>query len=344
MTTFVAVVEKGGLSAAARHLGIAPPTVTRQIQTLEERIGVRLLQRTTRKFILTEAGQAFYERGVKILDDVKEADAVAHAYQTTAKGIVRLNSSPTISKEVSTLVARYVALNPGTSFDLTTSSELIDLFDNRTDVAIRDDPIPESSLVVRRLASSEWTPCASPGYVGSHGMPILLEELAEHNCLVYVSGQRSGEWQFSDVNGVRSVRVSGSLRSGDPHVLRTAALSDQGIVFLPETMVAEDLDAGQLIRVLNGHSASERVVKAVFPSRRQLPIKVRAFLDFAAIDFGTPSHTELNGSRSNILPYADVECNQLRNLTHLIPNSVSTPYQHRAPSQLAVRATAHPTR
>jgi DNA-binding transcriptional LysR family regulator len=306
MTAFVAVVEKGGFAAAARHLGIAPPTVSQQIQALEERIGARLLQRTTRKSTLTQDGQAFYARGIKILEDIKEADAVANTYHVTAKRTVRLNTSPTLVKDVSTLVARYLTLYPETSFDLTATSDLIDFVDDRIDLAIRDDSVPESSLIVRRLAFAEWTPCASPGYVARHGMPIHPEELAEHNCLVHAIRQGDDQWRFMNGNSAKSIRVSGTLRSSDAQALREAALCDQGLILLPDATVAEDLQTGQLVRILNGYCAEQATVRAVFPSRQRLAPKVRAFLDFAAMDFGTPEFTGTTSHASRNMPYIEV--------------------------------------
>jgi DNA-binding transcriptional LysR family regulator len=287
MTTFVAVVQEGGFTAAARHLSLSPATVTQQIQDLENRIGARLLQRTTRKCALTEAGQAFYERATKILDDVEEADAIANEFHATSRGMVRLNTSPTLCKDVSALVAQYAALHPETSFDLTTTNRIGGLIDDRIDVAIRDDAVAVSSLIVRRLACAEWTACASPGHVARYGLPVHPAELAEHNCLVYARDSDCDEWQFTDDSGTKSIHVSGSLRSNDPHVLRTAALADQGLLLLPDAMVSQDLLTGRLVRVLNGYNAEQATVRAVYPSRRQLSLKVRTFLDFAAKAFGT---------------------------------------------------------
>ena len=286
MTTFITVVEKGGLAAAARHLGLAPATVTQQVHNLEGRIGVRLLQRTTRKSALTPAGQVFFERGVKILKDVREADAIANAYRATAKGTVRLNISPTLSNHVSAMIARYAMRYPDTSFELTTANRMGDLIDGRIDLAIRDDAVADStSLVTRNLGYAEWTPCASPGYVARHGMPSCPEELVEHNCLVYAANQGRDEWRLMDGSGAKSIRISGSLRSADPQILRTAALSDHGVALLPEAMVDADLDAGRLVRVLGGCAVERVSIRALFASRHELALKVRTFLDFAAKDF-----------------------------------------------------------
>jgi DNA-binding transcriptional LysR family regulator len=282
LTTFVMVVEKGGFAAAARHLAVAPATVTRQVLTLEDRVGARLLQRTTRRCTLTEAGQAFYERGAKILDDIREADAIVKAYHATSKGTIRLNTSPTLSKDMSAIIAAYVAAHPETCFDVLTTTQMSDLLGDRIDLAIREDSVPESSMIARSLGSIEWAVCASPGYVARHGMPTLLEELAQHNCLVYARDRDSEVWRFMDPGGAMSVRVSGNLRSGDPHAIRTAALSDQGVALLPDTLVSEDLDLGRLVRVVTRYVPYRTPVRAVYPSRRQLSVKVRTFLDFVA--------------------------------------------------------------
>ena len=289
MTTFVAVVDKGGFAPAARHLAIAPASVTQQIHILERRIGARLLQRTTRKSTLTEAGEAFYQRVIKILADIEEADAIANAFHATSRGTLRLNTSPTLSKDVGALVARYAAVHPETSFDLATTNQMGGLLDERIDLAIRDDSVIESSFIVRRLAYVEWTACASPGYVARHGFPTRPAELAGYNCLVYVRDRDGDDWRFVDHNGRTSVRVSGSLRSSDPHVLRTAALSDQGLVLLPDAMIAEDLQSGRLVRILSEYSAEQATIRAIYPSREQLSLKVRTFLDFAAAAFGATS-------------------------------------------------------
>jgi DNA-binding transcriptional LysR family regulator len=285
MATFVAVVEKGGFAAAARYLSLAPATVTQQIHTLEHRIGARLLQRTTRKSTLTESGHVFYERVVKILEDVEDADAIANAFHATPRGTIRLQTSPTLSQEISVLIARYLAVHPETSFHLAATGQMGNLLDDRIDLAIRDEAVAESSLIVRRLACVEWTACASPGHVARHGLPMHPAELVEHNCLVYDRDRDADEWRFRDPSGSVSIRVSGSLRSGDPQALRMAALSDQGLILLPDAMVSEDLQTGRLVRVLNGYSAERAIIRAVYPSRRQLSLKVRTFLDFAAVAF-----------------------------------------------------------
>jgi hypothetical protein len=172
------------------------------------------------------------------------------------------------------------------------------LVDDRIDLAIRDDSVVESSFIVRRLAYAEWTACASPDHVARHGLPTRPAELANHDCLVYVRGYDCDHWCFVDQSGTKSIPVSGSLRSSDPHVLRTAALSGQGLILLPDAMVSEDLQTGRLVRVLNGYSVQQAIIRAVYPSRRQLCLKVRTFVDFAAAAFGGSTNVDDGQSTS----------------------------------------------
>ena len=151
---------------------------------------------------------------------------------------------------------------------------------------IRDDPVPESSLIVRCLACAEWTPCAALDYVARYGLPARPAELKDHNCLVYARGHDCDEWRFTSEDGEKAIRISGDLRSTDPHAVRTATLAAHGVALLPDAMISKDLQAGRLIRVLSEYSAEPATVRAIYPSRRQLARKVRTFLDFAAASFG----------------------------------------------------------
>jgi DNA-binding transcriptional LysR family regulator len=286
MTTFAAVVERGGFAAAARHLSVAPASVTRHVLALEHRIGARLLHRTTRKCTPTEAGRVFYERGVKILEDIRDADAIASEFHSTSRGTVRIQTSPTLSVDVMGLISRYRAIHPETSFDVTTAAQMGDLLGDGIDLAFRDDPVPESSLIVRCLACAEWTPCAALDYVARYGLPARPAELKDHNCLVYARGHDCDEWRFTSEDGEKAIRISGDLRSTDPHAVRTATLAAHGVALLPDAMISKDLQAGRLIRVLSEYSAEPATVRAIYPSRRQLARKVRTFLDFAAASFG----------------------------------------------------------
>jgi DNA-binding transcriptional LysR family regulator len=301
LTAFVKVVDKGGFAAAARHLDLSPATVMRQVEVLEQRIGARLLNRTTRNSSLTEAGQAFYERCVQILEAIQEAESVANAFHATPQGTLRLNASPTLADHVGTLVGSYVATHPGTIFDLTITERMGGLVDEGFDLAIRDDTIPNSSLIGRRLGSAGWCACGSPGYIAAHGSPSQPADLAGHDCLIYVRYEGVDEWRFTGGNGRQTVRVTGSLRSNDPQAVRTAALAGQGLALLPEVMVAADLRLGRLVRVLRDCPVDQATVRAIFPSRRQLSLKVRTFLDFMAEQFGSARHAEAGSGLESVV-------------------------------------------
>lgn len=282
MTIFVAVVERGGFASAARYLSIAPATVTQRIQGLEHEIGARLLSRTNTRLALTEVGRALYTGGKKTLEDIKEADAIAGEFRASSQGTLRINVSPTLAKTMGDLVSGYARLHPDTVFDLSSTERACSLPDNGFELAIRDDAVSDTKSLVRQLASVEWTVCASPGYVARHGAPALPDELSRFNCLVYGSDRSFDEWIFRDVAGRYPVRVWGRLRSNDPYALRSAALSDDGVVHLPDALVSDDLEAGRLVRVLASYSTEPVAVRAVYPCRRRLSLKVRSFLDFAA--------------------------------------------------------------
>lgn len=294
MTTFVAVVETGGFASAARYLSIAPATVSQRIQGLEHEIGARVLSCTNANWALTEVGRALYKSGKKTLEDIREADAIASEFHASSHGTLRVNVSPTLAKTMGNLVSRYARMHPGTTVVLSSTERACSPLDNGFDLAIRDDAVTDSKSLVRQLASVEWTVCASPGYVGRHGAPAHPDELSQFNCLVYGFDQSFDAWTFRDLAGRYPVRVSGSLRSNDPYALRSAALSDEGVVHLPDALVSDDLEAGHLVRVLASYSTEPVAVRAVYPCRKRLSLKVRSFLDFAAEEMSRPSTVDLH--------------------------------------------------
>jgi DNA-binding transcriptional LysR family regulator len=182
------------------------------------------------------------------------------------------------------------------------------------DLAIRADGLPDSSLISRRLGSASWSACASPGYLARRGEPLRPADLAAHNCLIYAPHWGDGKWCFTDGDCEHGVHVSGSMRSNDPEVLRTAAISGQGLTLLPDISAAADLAAGRLVRVLRGYSVEQAAVYAVFPSGRQIPQKVRSFVDFAVGRFSAlrppgsqPRQAEFDTLASNFAQLALVD-------------------------------------
>src|SRR5215475_2510281 len=182
MATFVKVVESGGFSAAARALGISPSMVTTHVRALEERLAVRLLNRSTRKVSLTEAGHAYYERCLQILTDVEEAERIAEALQSTPRGTLRLNASVAVPPFLAPVIAEFTSIYPDVSISMTMTDRMVDLVEEGFDLAIRTFASPDSSLIVRRIATYRLLVCGSPEYLAKRGTPQRPADLADHNC------------------------------------------------------------------------------------------------------------------------------------------------------------------
>ena len=283
LTAFVRVVDNGGFSAAGRKLNMSTTMVSNHIQALEERLGARLLHRTTRKVSLTEVGRAYYDRATQILSDLEQADDIAGALQSTPRGTLRIYTATHIVPFVAPVVAEFLSSYPDVKVDLNMGERTIDLIDEGFDVAIRLTPPPDSSLIVRSLASWRHVLCCSPAYLEKHGPLRQLSELANYNCVRHVLYPYGDEWRFVDRKGTpASVRISGNLVSNSGDMLRTAALQGVGILLGPGFLVADDLDSGRLIRLLSEYRPVELSMNAVYPHRHHLSAKVRTFIDLLA--------------------------------------------------------------
>ena len=283
LTAFVRVVDNGGFSAAGRKLNMSTTMVSNHIQALEERLGARLLHRTTRKVSLTEVGRAYYDRATQILSDLEQADDIAGALQSTPRGTLRIYTATHIVPFVAPVVAEFLSSYPDVKVDLNMGERTIDLIDEGFDVAIRLTPPPDSSLIVRSLATWRHVLCCSPAYLEKHGPLRQLSELANYNCVRHVLYPYGDEWRFVDRKGTpASVRISGNLVSNSGDMLRTAALQGVGIVLGPGFLVADDLDSGRLVRLLSEYRPVELSMNAVYPHRHHLSAKVRTFIDLLA--------------------------------------------------------------
>jgi len=283
LTAFVRVVDSGGFSAAARRLNMSTTMVSNHVQALEDRLGARLLNRTTRKVSLTEVGKAYYDRTIQILADLEQADDVAGALQSTPRGTLRVYTATHIVPFIAPVVAGFLKDYPEVKVDLTMGERSIDMIDEGFDVAIRLTPPPDSSLIVRSLVTWRHVLCCSPAYLEAHGPLRQLSELADHNCLRHVLYPHEDGWHFVDGEGApASVRVSGNLTANSGDTLRTAALAGVGILLAPGFLVADDLDAGRLVRLLPEYRPVEFSMNAVYPHRHHLSAKVRTFIDLLA--------------------------------------------------------------
>ncbi|SDS94814.1 LysR family transcriptional regulator [Bradyrhizobium canariense] len=283
LTAFVRVVDSGGFSAAGRRLNMSTTMVSNHVQALEDRLGARLLHRTTRKVSLTEVGKAYYDRCTQILADIEQADDIAGALQSTPRGTLRIYTATHIVPFISPVVAGFLSSYPEAKVDLTMGERNIDLIDEGFDIAIRLTPPPDSSLIVRSLATWRHVLCCSHGYLEKHGRPQQLSELSGHNCVRHAMYPYEDEWRFTDRKGMpASVRISGNLITNSGETLRTAALQGIGICLAAGFLVHDDLESGRLVRLLSEYRPVELSMNAVYPHRHHLSVKVRTFIDLLA--------------------------------------------------------------
>lgn len=280
LTAFVRVVDTGGFSAAARKLNMSTTMVSNHIQALEERLGARLLNRTTRKVSVTEIGKAYYDRCIQILSDIEQADDIAGALQSVPRGTLRIHSATHMVPFVAGVVAKLLSTYPEVKVDLRMGEANVDLIEEGYDVALRMTPPPDSSLIVRSLATWRHVLCCSHGYIEKHGRVQQLAELTEHNCGRHLNYPFGDEWRFIDRKDVSaSVRISGSLVTNSGEALRSMVLEGAGICLMAGFLVQDDLEAGRLVRLLPEYRTVEISMNAVYPHRHHLSAKVRTFID-----------------------------------------------------------------
>ena len=278
------VVELGSFTAASAALGISHSIVSRQIRQLESQLGAQLLNRTTRRFALTAAGQEYYLASRDILDALDAADRAVAIHQAQPSGSLRINAPMAFGTlELAVWLPDFARQYPHIHIDLVCNDRIADLIDDGFDVALRlARGLPDSTLVARQLASSRTVAVASPAYLARHGHPATPQELAQHNCLMYTSGDKPAEWWFTDSDGgAHKVAVRGSLQANTSVALREAAVGGMGIAGAAAFIVRDALRSGQLVEVLPGYTLRPRTLYALYPHSRKLSPKVRVFVDFA---------------------------------------------------------------
>jgi len=285
MNSFVKVVECAGFAAAARRLDVSPSIVTAHIKSLEDRLGVLLLNRSTRKVSLTEIGQAYYERCIQILSEIDEADQIAQSSQANPRGLLRLNLAQALPPVLAAPMAEFLSLYPEASLRVTVTSRMVDLIEEGFDLAIRLIPTHDSSLIVRRLASYRMVVCGAPTYFARRGRPDDPMQLGQHNCLFFYDSLWGREWRFAGPNGEQVVAVSGNLETNSVVAMRMAAMLGEGLLCVPLFMVASEIKSGQLVPILTKFMPFEFSIDALYPHRRHLSAKVRSFLDLVAKHF-----------------------------------------------------------
>lgn len=286
MQVFVEVVHSGSFVSAAEVLGMSKAAVSRHVGDLEARLMVRLLQRTTRRLSLTEEGQIFHTRCKDILASVGEAEDEISTQTGTASGLLRISAPVTFGvRHLAPLWGSFRKRHPKVTLDITLADRLVDLIEEGYDMAIRIGRLTSSTLVSRKLATTRMMLCASPGYLKTHGIPHHPHELANHAVLAYSYWSTGDEWGFEGPVGHVSVRTKPSLTSNSGDTCRAAALDDQGIIFQPSFMVEDDLATGALVELMPEYRAVELGIYAVYPTRKHIPAKVRALLDFLSDRF-----------------------------------------------------------
>lgn len=292
LEVFVRVIETGGFSAAARSLDMTPSAVSKLVARLEQRLGTRLLQRSTRQLQLTPEGCAFYERGLRVLADLEEAERCASAH-AEPRGRLRVNANVPFGQHfLLPLLPMFLQQHPQVGVDLTLTDEVIDLLEQRTDVAVRAGPLKSSSLVARRLGATRMMIVASPGYAQRHDLPGNVDDLQTHNRLDIGHARAMQGWPLLQGGQVLRVPTSGNARASNGDALRQLVLGGLGLARLAAFQVRDDIAAGRLLPVLEEANPGDlEEVHAVFLGQGgYLPLRVRAFLDFLVekVDLARP--------------------------------------------------------
>lgn len=285
IVAFVRVAELGSYTRAAEALDISRTRVSRQVMALEEALGARLIQRTTRRLHLTEAGERYLMRAQGVLQALDEAAAEVGQGTSDVRGRLRVNGPMSFgTRYLTPLVTQFMLTHPALDVRLDLNDRRVDLLEEGYDVAIRIGSLPDSSLVARRLTRCRLLFCASPEYLATHGEPVSVNDLNEHRCLRYRSGQQSADWQIA----TQSLTVNGPLESNNGDVLTQAAEAGLGIAQQPSFLVTESIVSGRLVPILTDEPAVRLDVHALYPARRYLPAKVERFIDLLTEAWGDP--------------------------------------------------------
>lgn len=286
MQTFGAVVDAGSFVKAAETLGLSKAAVSRYVDALEARLGVRLLHRTTRRLSLTEEGQLFFARSKELLAGVEEAEAEITSTTAAASGHLRINAPVTFgTRHLAPLWSKFLELHPRVQLDITLSDRIVDLVEEGYDVAVRIASLGNSSLISKRLTTTRLVLCATPDYLQAHGVPATPADLAGHAIISYSYFSTRDEWHFDGPTGPVAVRTDPIVHTNSGDTCRTLALAHQGIVLQPTFLVGDDLRAGTLVELMPEFKCGELGVFVVYPSRKHVAAKVRAVVDFLATAF-----------------------------------------------------------
>ncbi|MTI09047.1 LysR family transcriptional regulator [Curvivirga aplysinae] len=287
LSVFVKVVEEGGFSSAARAMSLTPSAVSKQIGRLEDRLGVRLINRTTRSLSLTPEGRSFFERCRTILTDIEDAESIVTQSHSTPRGSLRITTGVAFGRhQITPLLPEFLERYPDVSIELIKTDSIVDLVEQGIDAAIRFGELADSSMVARFLARSRRAIVASPEYLEKHGVPQHPDELEKHNCLTFFSMPQLNEWVFRVGEEEVPYTATGNFSANNGESIHDMVLNGGGIARLAEFLVAKEVEDGKLIRVLTDfYRDIEIPIHAVYPSRRHLSPKLRCFVDFLVEKF-----------------------------------------------------------
>lgn len=288
MNIFVKAVELGSFSAAADALNMSPQLVGKHVQSLEQHLGVRLLNRTTRRQHLTEVGSQFYERSRNILAEVEAAEALAAETRAVPRGKLKINAPVTFGiNALAPKLPQYLGAHPEVSIELSLSNRMVDLIDEGYDAVFRIGELSDSGLIVRRLDPYRLVICAAPGYLRLHGAPSKPDDLKDHECLIFSHTMLRTHWDFDGPDGNVSIPISGRLMVDNGEALLQAALAGLGIILQPFELIRSSLEAGALMPILPEYSVPTRSLHILYAPDRRITPKLRSFLDFVSSEFGS---------------------------------------------------------
>ena len=287
MAVFVRVAETGNFSGTARAMKLTPSAVSKLIGRLEDRLGARLLHRTTRRVSLTEEGRTYYQRCLPILTAIDEAEQAISELHDEPRGLLKVNASTTFAREhIERLIPGFLAQYPELRVQLTVSEAFVNLIEEEVDVAIRIGQLPDSTLIARKLGRTRRMVVGSPSYLEQHGIPCTPDDLKNHNCIILTSATSFNRWEFKGPDGPRRIEVSGNFETNNAVALLNGALGGIGLIRAGNFTLAKEIKAGRLVPVLADYEATtETNVYAVYPHGRYLSSKVRVFIDMLADAF-----------------------------------------------------------
>ena len=291
LTSFVNVVNQGSLSAAARQEGVVAAMIGRRLDALEERLGVKLLVRTTRRVTLTQEGSAFFEECQRILNELNEAEAALASGHSRMRGLLRISASAGFGRRhVAPHIASFQQQHPDVKVTLSLTDRIVDLVAEGIDCAIRISELADSTQVAVRLADNRRVVVASPAYLAQHGIPKTPADLAHHRCLSLGGGSQSRGWIFRIDGRLETLKISGLLECNDGAVLHDWAVAGFGLAWRSLWEVRADLAEGRLVTVLDAYASPEYPIYAVLPQRKFLPERVRRFVDHLKTIYGQANY------------------------------------------------------